>query len=113
MPKSIFQTPNMNFKKPVFLLIAASLITTATFAQVKKKPTTAHKATPAATKQAAIKPTLLPVDPDVIVGKLPNGLTYYIRKNSTPKGRADLILVNKAGSVLETDAQQGLSPKTI
>ncbi len=45
----------------------------------------------------------------MIIGKLPNGLTYYIRKNIEPKNRAELYLVNKAGSVLETDDQQGLA----
>jgi len=52
---------------------------------------------------------LLPIDPNVLIGKLPNGLTYYIRKNDQPKNRAELYLVNKVGSVLETDAQQGLA----
>src|SRR5213078_3664063 len=49
------------------------------------------------------------LDPDVKVGKLPNGLTYYIRKNTEPKNRAELRLVIRAGSVLETDNQQGLA----
>ncbi|QJW92138.1 insulinase family protein [Spirosoma taeanense] len=51
----------------------------------------------------------IPLDPAVKVGKLPNGLTYYIRKNSEPKNRAELRLVIRAGSVLETDDQQGLA----
>lgn len=51
----------------------------------------------------------IPLDPDVKVGKLPNGLTYYIRKNAEPKNRAELRLVIRAGSVLETDNQQGLA----
>ena len=53
--------------------------------------------------------SLVPADPAVLIGKLPNGLTYYIRKNTEPKNRADLYLVNKAGSVLENDNQQGLA----
>ncbi|MBD3748442.1 MAG: insulinase family protein [Sphingobacteriales bacterium] len=52
---------------------------------------------------------LLPKDSSVIVGTLPNGLTYYIRKNVEPKNRAELYLVNKVGSIVETDAQQGLA----
>ncbi|GAB3944700.1 insulinase family protein [Spirosoma harenae] len=51
----------------------------------------------------------IPTDPAVKVGKLPNGLTYYIRKNAEPKNRAELRLVIRAGSVLETDNQQGLA----
>jgi zinc protease len=51
----------------------------------------------------------IPFDPDVKVGKLKNGLTYYIRKNAEPQNRAELRLVIKAGSILENDAQQGLA----
>ena len=51
----------------------------------------------------------LPNDPDVITGKLENGLTYYVRHNSEPKNRANLMLVVNAGSVLEDDDQQGLA----
>ncbi|QIP11382.1 insulinase family protein [Spirosoma aureum] len=53
--------------------------------------------------------SLIPTDPAVKVGKLPNGLTYYIRKNAEPKNRAELRLVIRAGSVLENDNQQGLA----
>ncbi|CAG5069603.1 hypothetical protein DYBT9623_02339 [Dyadobacter sp. CECT 9623] len=49
------------------------------------------------------------LDPNVKTGKLKNGITYYIRRNSEPKNRAEFRLAVKAGSVLETDAQQGLA----
>ena len=51
----------------------------------------------------------LPHDPSVITGTLPNGLHYYIRKNSKPEKRAELRLAVKAGSVLENDDQRGLA----
>jgi len=51
----------------------------------------------------------LPVDPNVKVGKLPNGLTYYIRKNAKPEKKVQLRLVVNAGSVLEDPDQQGLA----
>lgn len=51
----------------------------------------------------------VPLDPSVKMGKLKNGITYYIKKNAEPKNRAELRLIVKAGSVLETDAQQGLA----
>ena len=51
----------------------------------------------------------LPFDPDVTVGTLSNGLTYYIRQNSEPQGRAHLSLVVRAGSVLEEEQQRGLA----
>src|ERR1700744_1370527 len=57
------------------------------------------------TKQTAV----LPLDPAVRTGKLPNGFTYYIRRNEEPKHRVLLYLVNKAGSVLEDEDQRGLA----
>lgn len=51
----------------------------------------------------------IPSDPKVSKGVLPNGMTYYVRANSTPKNRADLYLVVNAGSVEEDDNQQGLA----
>ena len=42
-------------------------------------------------------------------GTLPNGLRYYIRRNSRPEKRVMLQLAVKAGSVDETDEQQGLA----
>ena len=51
----------------------------------------------------------MPVDPEVVVGTLPNGLRYYVRANGKPAHRAELRLVVKAGSVLEDDDQQGVA----
>lgn len=51
----------------------------------------------------------LPVDPEVRIGKLPNGITYYIRHNETPKGQADFYIAQKVGSALEEDNQRGLA----
>jgi zinc protease len=51
----------------------------------------------------------LPLDPAVRTGKLPNGFTYYIRHNEEPKDRVMMYLVNKVGSVLESDYQSGLA----
>jgi zinc protease len=52
---------------------------------------------------------LLPLDPKVKVGKLPNGLTYYIRQNKKPEQKVELRLVVNAGSILEENDQQGLA----
>jgi zinc protease len=51
----------------------------------------------------------LPVDPQVTVGSLPNGLRYYVRVNPEPQNRAEFRLLVRAGSVLEDDDQQGLA----
>jgi zinc protease len=51
----------------------------------------------------------LAVDPDVRIGKLDNGLVYYIRYNKKPEKRVELRLAVNAGSILENDDQQGLA----
>ncbi|UCB47393.1 MAG: insulinase family protein [Spirochaetota bacterium] len=51
----------------------------------------------------------LPIDPQITIGTLKNGLTYYIRENINPENRAELRLVVNAGSVLEDEDQLGLA----
>lgn len=77
-------------------------------------PVLAQKKTSAVKKtaSAAVKKTndvLIPNDPNVKIGKLANGLTYYIRKNVEPKNRAELYLATRIGSLMEDDDQQGLA----
>lgn len=61
-----------------------------------------------ATAQMPQVPTL-PSDPAVRIGKLDNGITYYIRHNETPKGQADFFIAQKVGSILENEEQRGLA----
>jgi len=51
----------------------------------------------------------LPTDPKLSMGKLSNGLTYYIRENRKPEKKVELRLVVKVGSIVEDDDQQGLA----
>lgn len=51
----------------------------------------------------------LPMDKAVRYGKLPNGLTYYIRHNALPENRANFYIAQKVGSVQEEDNQRGLA----
>lgn len=51
----------------------------------------------------------LPNDPAVKVGKLENGLTYYIRHNDKPAGRAEFYLATNVGAIQETPDQDGLA----
>ena len=51
----------------------------------------------------------IPTDPNVRIGKLENGLTYYIRHNELPKDRADFYIAQKVGSILEEENQRGLA----
>lgn len=60
-----------------------------------------------AAQQQELQP--LPVDPQVRYGKLPNGLTYYIRHNELPKERADFYIAQNVGSILEEENQRGLA----
>jgi len=83
-------------------------------------PSFASPATPAPLAAPAIKAppaniwpqtyaTDLPPDPAMRFGTLPNGLRYVIMKNATPGGQSSLRLRIDAGSMEETDAQQGLA----
>jgi len=51
----------------------------------------------------------IPVDPNVKIGKLANGLSYYIRNNGKPEDKVELRLAVNAGSIMETDRQLGLA----
>ena len=51
----------------------------------------------------------VPVDPDFRIGKLDNGLTYYIRYNNWPENRAEFYIAQKVGSIQENDDQRGLA----
>ena len=51
----------------------------------------------------------IPVDQQVRIGKLENGLTYYIRQNNYPEGQANFYIAQKVGSSLEEDNQRGLA----
>ncbi len=67
-------------------------------------------APPAPPAPSAFAPTaVMPLDAAVTTGTLPNGLRYYVRQNPRPEKRVMLQLAVKAGSVDETDAQQGLA----
>ena len=51
----------------------------------------------------------LPIDPAVKIGKLDNGLTYYIRHNEEPKNQANFYIAQKVGAVQEEESQRGLA----
>ncbi len=51
----------------------------------------------------------IPTDPDVRIGKLDNGLTYYIRHNAWPEQRAEFYIAQRVGSIQENDDQRGLA----
>lgn len=51
----------------------------------------------------------IPTDPAVRIGKLPNGLTYYVRHNKLPENRANFYIAQKVGSVQEEESQRGLA----
>jgi zinc protease len=50
-----------------------------------------------------------PMDPEIRMGKLQNGLTYYIRKNKEPEKRASFYIIQNVGAILENDDQNGLA----
>lgn len=52
---------------------------------------------------------VLPLDPSVVQGTLPNGMKYFIRKNTKPENRMEMRLAVDAGSIQEDDDQKGLA----
>ena len=51
----------------------------------------------------------IPVDPAVRIGKLDNGLTYYIRHNEYPEHVANFYIAQRVGSIQEEESQRGLA----
>ena len=81
-------------------------------------PAPAHQPQAAVTPPAAARPPAnvwpqtyadLPPDPAMRFGTLPNGMRYVVMHNATPPGQASLRLRFAAGSMDETDDQQGLA----
>lgn len=54
-----------------------------------------------ATQMKAQQMPPIPVDQKVRIGRLENGLTYYIRQNKLPENRAEFYIAQKVGSILE------------
>jgi zinc protease len=84
-------------------LLVLTLVLTATGAVA-----TAQRAITTGPQNAPLT-AVVPVDPRITVGTLPNGLRYYVRANNRPEDRAEFRLVVNAGSVLEDDDQRGLA----
>lgn len=81
----------MNILKKTLTLLLAIIVCAAGFAQ---KPDRGE---------------LLPTDNNFKIGKLENGLTYYIRHSANPSGRAEFFIVHNVGSLQEDDNQRGLA----
>ena len=74
-----------------FLLVAALMLITGTaLAQMPQMPP-------------------IPTDPEVRIGKLANGLTYYVRHNEYPEHRVNFYIAQRVGSIQEEEAQRGLA----
>lgn len=56
--------------------------------------------------QQPLKETL---DPAIRMGKLDNGLTYYICHNELPENRVEFYIAQRVGSILEEEHQRGLA----
>lgn len=85
-------------KKLLTLILLLALTGSMTFAQ--NKPAKESKTDLTAK---------VPVDKKVRIGKLENGITYYIRANKMPENRIQFRMVTNAGSILEDESQRGLA----
>jgi len=68
----------------------------------------AYSQNPGASKQPFNKNAQLPIDQEFKIGKLDNGMTYYIRKSTNPAGQAEFFIIHNVGSLQENDDQRGL-----
>jgi zinc protease len=93
--------------RALFYVVVAALIGIAA-APPQQTPAPGRETTAQSVAAYALSQQM-PVDPEVSVGTLPNGLRYYVRPNAKPAQRAELRLVVKAGSVLEDEDQRGLA----
>lgn len=94
-----------SFAALVLALAIASCATTVPTAPRTAPPPQSPVASSAALPLDAAPPT----DPRITIGKLENGLTYYILPHRRPEKRAQLWLAVNAGSTLEDDDQQGIA----
>ena len=102
MPKSFRMPWRVTTCLLVCLLVAA-------VAESPSAQVSSGRETTAASVAAYALSADMPVDPEVLIGGLPNGLRFYIRPNPRPARQAELRLVVKAGSVLEDEDQRGLA----
>ena len=84
----------------------ASLLVAASLAWIGPAAARAPATPPPAWPQAVSD---VPADPSFIFGVLPNGMRYAVRRQAVPPGQAALRLHISAGSLNETDGQQGLA----
>ncbi len=87
-------------KKIILLFLTTCTLYFGEYSHAQVKPTAVSK---------SAKAGVLPLDTAIKTGKLANGFTYYIRRNTEPKNRAQLYLAVKVGSILENDDQRGLA----
>lgn len=90
-----------SLKQTLAFTLSLMLVSSIGISQETKK---AKKAVVATTSSEKI-----PFNPEVKMGKLSNGITYYIQNNGKPENKVELRLVVNAGSILEDDDQQGLA----
>ena len=81
----------MNFKK---IFVSAMMLCMSTIAMVA---------------QEMMQMPPIPVDPEVRIGKLDNGLTYYIRHNEWPEKVANFYIAQRVGAIQEEESQRGLA----
>jgi zinc protease len=94
----------------LILLLLASALGTSACATAPASPKAVTSAASQALPDVPADPAaLLPLDPAIHTGKLENGLTWYVRRNSVPSDRVELWLVVNAGSILEDEDQRGLA----
>ena len=94
-----------NYARVRLVVLLTTIVAALGFASAQQ---VAPPAVPPAVRAATLD-QVVPVDPLITVGTLPNGMRYYVRENRQPAARAELRLAVKAGSVLEDEDQRGMA----
>ena len=99
----------MTLRLPFFSALVALFVAATA---VSPRAQVAAPAAPAAAQPPAVATdpaTVLPLEPSVRSGRLPNGLRYFLRQNGRPGKRVSLRLAVDVGSIHEDDDQRGLA----
>jgi len=96
-------------RKTVWLYIFAAIFLWQCGSLQKNQSTVKNTRQPQKPPLSAEDSIPIPVDPEVKIGKLPNGMTYYIRRNKKPEKKVEMRLAVNVGSIVEDDDQQGLA----
>ncbi len=108
-PSTPFRMPSISIIRNIRVALVGLLVAGCSRGPLPSTSGMTPAHAPAASSQRTTSASASRQDPELITGRLPNGLTYYIRSNPFPAKRANLWLAVNAGSINEDDDQRGFA----